>query len=75
MRASRFVACVVAKFQKLFDICVPRFEINAASAFAFSALIDSVDTGIKSFKPGNNAVTVAVGTRDKGASASYPAIG
>jgi hypothetical protein len=44
VRATCFVTGVVAELEKIFDVCMPAFEIDTARAFSFSALIDSGDT-------------------------------
>ena len=54
------VAGIVAEFEKIFDVGVPCFEINAARALSFPALIYGRDTGIQRLQPRHDPVRMTI---------------
>ncbi len=65
VRAAGFVAGVVAELEKIFDVGMPRFEIDAARTFSFAALVDGGDRRIEGFQPWHDAVRMSVRSADQ----------
>ncbi len=60
VRPSGLVPRVVTQLEKIFDVGVPRFEINAACAFSFAALIYGRDRRIQSLEPGHDPIRMPI---------------
>ena len=64
MRATAFVAGVLAQFHEVLDVEVPRFQISAHGAFAFAALIHGHRSVIGHLEERNHTLALAVGALD-----------
>ena len=69
------VAGVVAQLQKLLDVGVPGFEIDAAGALALAALVDRRDRRVERLQPRHDAVGMPVGAADQRAARADAVIG
>src|ERR1035437_8794146 len=75
MCAASFVAGVVAELEKIFNIRMPRFKIDAASALALAALINGRDRRIQCLQPRHDAIRMPVCPSYQGTLRSNPVIG
>ena len=75
VRAAGIVAGIVAEFEKIVDVGVPRFEIDAAGTFSFAALIYGRHARIKRLQPRHDAIRMAVSATYQRPSRTNPMVG
>ena len=68
--AAAVVTGVDAKLQEVFDVVVPDFEVGAAGATAFAALVDGDELVVVKFEEGDDALGLAIGAFDVAAGAA-----
>ena len=64
MAAAALVTGIFTEVEEVLDVVVPRFEISAARATAFSSLVDGDELVVVEFKEWNDALRFAVGALD-----------
>ncbi len=63
VRATGVVAGVVAQFEEVLDVGVPRLEVHARGTLASTTLVDRGDRRVERAQPRHDAVREAVGAR------------
>ena len=72
MGAAGVLAGVVAQFEELLDVGVPRLQVDAGGALAPAALVDRRHSGVEGLQERHDAVGAAVGAADQAAPAADP---
>ena len=70
MGAAAVVTRVDAELEEVLDVVVPCFEVGAAGAAAFAALIDGDELIVVELEEGDDALAFAVGALDVAAGAA-----
>ena len=65
MRAAGFIAGAVTQLEKFFNIGMPGFEIDAAGALPFSALVHRRDRRVQRLQPRDDPARVPVRALDE----------
>ena len=68
--AAALVTGVFAEVEEVLDVVVPRFEVGAAGAAAFSALVDGDELVVVELEEGDDALGFAIGALDVAAGAT-----
>ena len=68
--ATALVTGVFAEIEEIFDIVVPGFEVGAAGAASFSALVDGNELVVVELEEGDDALGLAIGALDVAAGAA-----
>jgi hypothetical protein len=69
--AAAVVAGVFAQLEEVLDVVVPGFEVGAAGAAAFAALVDGDELVVVELEEGDDALGLAVGALDVAAGAAH----
>ena len=70
MGAAAFVAGVVPQLEEILDVVVPGFQVGAAGAAAFAALVDGDELVVVQLEEGDDALAFAIGALDVAAGAA-----